>query len=67
LIGNPHKDLKFIHVAGTNGKGSVVTKCAKTLELSGYKTGLFVSPHISTFCERIQVIFPCNLSDKTQR
>jgi len=55
LIGNPQKDLKFIHVAGTNGKGSVVTKLAKVFELSGYRTGLYISPHISTFRERIQV------------
>ena len=44
-----------IHVAGTNGKGSTSFKIAKALELSGLKVGLFVSPHISSFRERIQV------------
>ena len=49
--------LKFasIHIAGTNGKGSVATKIAKTLQLSGKKVGLYTSPHISTFRERIQI------------
>ncbi|OJU81236.1 MAG: hypothetical protein BGO10_03270 [Chlamydia sp. 32-24] len=55
LCQNPLKDLKIIHVAGTNGKGSVCTKIAKALEYDGYKTGLFTSPHISTFRERIQI------------
>lgn len=54
-FGNPQKMFKTIHVAGTNGKGSVSLKCAKSLERAGYKTGLFTSPHICTFRERITV------------
>ena len=55
-FGNPHKSgFKIIHVAGTNGKGSVSYKTAKALEELGFKVGMFTSPHISTFRERIQV------------
>lgn len=52
---HPEKSFSSVHVAGTNGKGSVSTKIAKGLELSGFRTGLFTSPHISTFRERIQI------------
>lgn len=55
LIGNPEKNLKFIHVTGTNGKGSVCKKIAIFFENFGLKTGLYISPHISTFRERIQI------------
>jgi dihydrofolate synthase/folylpolyglutamate synthase len=58
LMGNPMDDTSrrfVVHVAGTNGKGSVAMKVAKTLEAAGYTTGLFVSPHISSFRERMQV------------
>jgi dihydrofolate synthase/folylpolyglutamate synthase len=51
----PENDFKSIHVAGSNGKGSVSTKIAKGLELSGLKVGLYTSPHISCFRERIQI------------
>ncbi len=54
-LGNPHLHYKTIHIAGTNGKGSVTTKIAKSLEYAGYKVGLFTSPHIENFIERIQV------------
>lgn len=54
-FGEPSKRYEIIHVAGTNGKGSVAHKVAKALERAGYKTGLFVSPHVSCFRERIQV------------
>lgn len=54
-IGNPHKKLKFIHVAGTNGKGSVSNYIARCLECQGYKTGLFTSPFIHTFNERFKI------------
>ena len=47
--------VPIVHVAGTNGKGSVCFKVAKGLEAAGCKTGLFVSPHLSCFRERIQV------------
>jgi dihydrofolate synthase/folylpolyglutamate synthase len=55
LYGNPQNQLSFVHVTGTNGKGSVTFKTAKVLEANGLKTGLFVSPHLTTFRERIQV------------
>ena len=55
LLGNPHKKLKFIHVAGTNGKGSVSTALSYILRNAGYKTGLFTSPYIVEFGERIQI------------
>jgi dihydrofolate synthase / folylpolyglutamate synthase len=52
---NPHQDLRFIHVAGTNGKGSTCSMLASILTESGYKVGLFTSPHIQDFRERIRV------------
>lgn len=52
---HPQNDFSTIHVAGTNGKGSVCTKIAACLQKEGYVTGLYTSPHISTFRERIQV------------
>lgn len=55
LLGNPQKRLRFIHVAGTNGKGSVSTALSFVLREQGYKTGLFTSPFIISFGERIQV------------
>ncbi len=54
-IGNPHQKLKFIHVAGTNGKGSTCAMIAKTLTLAGYQTGLYISPFINRFNERMQL------------
>lgn len=54
-FGNPHHDLKFIHVAGTNGKGSTCSMLASILTESGSKVGLFTSPHIQDFRERIRV------------
>jgi len=55
LLGNPQNDMKFIHVAGTNGKGSVCTITASILTSAGYKTGLYISPYIVCFRERIQI------------
>lgn len=55
LLNNPHKSLKFVHVAGTNGKGSTVSMLASSLYKSGYKTGMFISPFILEFRERIQI------------
>lgn len=52
-VGNPQKKLKFVHIAGTNGKGSTAVLSASALHHSGYKTGLFTSPYIMDFCERI--------------
>lgn len=55
LMGNPQDALKFIHVAGTNGKGSVCAMLSAVLTDAGYKTGLFISPYITDFRERIQI------------
>lgn len=55
LLGNPHKRLSFVHVVGTNGKGSVSTALSGILTKSGYKTGLFTSPFVISFGERIKV------------
>ncbi len=55
LYNNPQNTFKTVHVAGTNGKGSVCTKIAKALEIEGYKVGLYTSPHIKHFHERIQI------------
>ncbi len=54
-IGNPHKKLKFIHVAGTNGKGSTSSYIANILMAKGYKTGMYISPFVNKFNERIQI------------
>lgn len=54
-LGNPHKKIKTIHIAGTNGKGSVSHMLAAILQQSGYKTGLYTSPHLKDFRERIKV------------
>lgn len=54
-LGNPEKELKFIHIAGTNGKGSTAAMLASILEKAGYRTGLYTSPFINRFNERMQV------------
>jgi len=54
-LGNPHKNLKFIHVAGTNGKGSCSHMLASILQEAGYKVGLYTSPHLKDFRERIKI------------
>lgn len=53
--GNPHKDFKSIHIAGTNGKGATASIISSVLQESKYKTGLYTSPHIIDFRERIRV------------
>ncbi len=55
LLGNPQKKLRFVHVVGTNGKGSVSTALSFILRCAGYTTGLFTSPFVVDFCERVQV------------
>ena len=55
ILGNPQNDLKFIHVAGTNGKGSTCAYISSILSCSGFKTGLFISPFIIDFRERMQI------------
>ena len=52
-LGNPEKKLKFVHIAGTNGKGSCAAMLHSILKKAGYKTGLYTSPHILKFNERI--------------
>ena len=54
-LGNPHHYFKSIHVAGTNGKGSVSHMLAAIFQSAGYKTGLYTSPHLVHFGERIRV------------
>lgn len=55
LLGNPHNDLKFIHVAGTNGKGSTSSFIANMLIEEGYKVGLYTSPYLEVFNERMKI------------
>ena len=55
LAGNPQKSLRFIHVAGTNGKGSTCAMLESIYRASGLRVGLFTSPHLVGFCERIQI------------
>lgn len=54
-LGNPQKKLKFVHIAGTNGKGSTAAMTARILTLAGCKTGLFTSPFLEVFNERIRI------------
>ena len=54
-LGDPHKGLRFVHVAGTNGKGSTAAMLDSCLRCAGYRVGLFTSPYINRFNERIQV------------
>jgi dihydrofolate synthase/folylpolyglutamate synthase len=54
-LGNPQKKYPIIHVAGTKGKGSVSALCASALQAAGYKTGLYTSPHLWDYVERIQI------------
>lgn len=55
LLDNPQDKLQFVHIAGTNGKGSTSTMISNMLIASGKKTGLFTSPYVIDFCERIQI------------
>lgn len=55
FLGNPHHKIKTIHIAGTNGKGSVAHILASVLQEAGYKTGLYTSPHLKDFRERIKI------------
>jgi dihydrofolate synthase / folylpolyglutamate synthase len=54
-LGNPQAKYPIIHVAGTKGKGSVSALCASALQAAGYKVGLYTSPHLLDYCERIQI------------
>lgn len=55
LLGNPQDNLKIIHIAGTNGKGSVAAILSEIFTCAGYKTGLYTSPHILEYTERIKI------------
>ncbi|MCD6332542.1 MAG: bifunctional folylpolyglutamate synthase/dihydrofolate synthase [Bacteroidales bacterium] len=55
LMGHPHRKFRSIHVAGTNGKGSVCHMIASVLQQAGYQTGLYTSPHLKDFRERIRI------------
>src|SRR5258707_9830846 len=55
LAGNPQDQLRFIHVAGTNGKGSTCAMLESIYRVAGLRVGLFTSPHLISFAERIQV------------
>ncbi|MBR6378182.1 MAG: bifunctional folylpolyglutamate synthase/dihydrofolate synthase, partial [Oscillospiraceae bacterium] len=54
-LGNPEKRLKFIHIVGTNGKGSTAAMLSSVLREAGYRTGLFISPYVIDFRERMQL------------
>lgn len=54
-LGSPHKGMKYVHIAGTNGKGSTSAYISSILRASGYKTGLYTSPYVQQFNERMQV------------
>ncbi len=62
LLGNPHENLKVIHVAGTNGKGSTCSMIFSILSEQGYRVGMFTSPHLNKYNERISVCGE-NISD----
>src|SRR5881397_2765446 len=55
LAGNPHERLRFIHVAGTNGKGSTCAMLESIYRHAGLRVGLFTSPHLVSFAERMQI------------
>jgi dihydrofolate synthase/folylpolyglutamate synthase len=55
LVGNPHKKIATVHIAGTKGKGSTATMIARMLEANGYKVGLYTSPHVLSIHERITI------------
>jgi len=55
LLGHPEQQLKFIHVAGTNGKGSLTALVSSVLTAAGYRTGVYTSPHLVSYCERMSI------------
>ena len=54
-LGDPHLGLKFVHITGTNGKGSTAAMVSSVLRRAGYRTGLYTSPHLWKFSERFQI------------
>lgn len=67
LMGHPHRSYKIIHVAGTNGKGSVSNMLASVLAAFGHKVGLYTSPHILDFRERMRIVVPSEGSSTVVR
>ncbi len=65
FLGDPHKNLKIIHVAGSKGKGSTCVLTAGILSKAGYKTGLYTSPHLSDCRERIRIMDTADPHNKT--
>ena len=63
-LGNPEKQLKFVHIAGTNGKGSCAAMLSSILEAAGYRVGLYTSPFINRFNERMQIDHQCIPDDE---
>lgn len=59
FLGDPHKKFPSIHIAGTNGKGSTSHMLASIFQEAGYKTGLYTSPHLTDFRERIKINGEC--------
>ncbi|MDR3344320.1 MAG: bifunctional folylpolyglutamate synthase/dihydrofolate synthase [Oscillospiraceae bacterium] len=55
ILGNPQEKTRFVHVAGTNGKGSCCVMLESVLRAAGHKTGLFISPYVYDFCERVRI------------
>ena len=66
-LDNPQEDLKTIHIGGTNGKGSTAAMMASILQQSGYRVGLYTSPHIMSFTERIQINGQCISEERVAR
>lgn len=67
VLGDPHKSLRTIHVAGTNGKGSVANMLASALAACGMRVGLYTSPHIVDFRERMRIAGPGDVVRQTRR
>ena len=61
-LGNPERQLRFVHIAGTNGKGSTAACIASCLQAAGWRVGLYTSPYINRFNERMQVKAPSLVS-----
>ena len=66
LMGHPHRNYKIIHIAGTNGKGSVSNMLTSVLAASGLKVGLYTSPHILDFRERMRIVVPSGERDSSR-
>ncbi len=67
LLGDPHRSLKAIHIAGTKGKGSVAAMCAASLQAAGLKVGLYTSPHLQSLRERIRILVEGDDDGKVSR